>query len=273
MGFGQILIGFGQGKVLLVADRVIRDQSLFVGGRVFEGDDRGRFVGAILDEVLVLVDPGVGNLVRGVIDDRVMLEVLDRELLGLEAERAVLEPPKLEGEELVDPAGEDDGLGQGIPVGAVLEVIAGELDLDPLKKILDQNAVAAIGDSLIEVVEVVVVVGEAERQPLDDRGGQFLAITAPLFFRVFLDQLGVDRPPDEGKGLLLEVLWLADVLFGDFLGDFRLRFFGRGDAPKLVEGVHVEGQVVELAMVVGQGGVDERQHRAITLDEGPDVLV
>ena len=28
-------------------------------------------------------------------------------------------------------------------------------------------------------------------------------------------------------------------------------------APQLVEGVHVEGQVVELALVAGQGGVDK----------------
>ena len=43
-----------------------------------------------------------------------------------------------------------------------------------------------------------------------------------------------------------------------------MRLFGCGDAPHLVEGVHVEGQVVELALVVGHGGVGV----AVELDDG-----
>ena len=52
-----------------------------------------------------------------------------------------------------------------------------------------------------------------------------------------------------------------------------MRLLGCGDAPHLVEGVHVEGQVVELALVVGHGGVGV----AVKLNDGvhevPHLLV
>ena len=48
---------------------------------------------------------------------------------------------------------------------------------------------------------------------------------------------------------------------------------GGGYSPHLIEGVHVEGQVVELALVVGHGGVGV----AVELDDGvnevPHLLV
>jgi hypothetical protein len=40
-----------------------------------------------------------------------------------------------------------------------------------------------------------------------------------------------------------------------------------------MEGVHVERHVVDLAVVIGQRRVDERVHRHVLLDEGPDIVV
>ncbi len=108
---------------------------------------------------------------------------------------------------------------------------------------------------LIQGVEVVVVVDQAHGQPLDDKGGQLIAGAAPLLFGVALDELFVDIGAHKADGLLLEVLRVGDACSGLLLFDLGLRF-GRGhNAPHLVEGVHVEGQVVDLAMVVGHRAV------------------
>ena len=71
--------------------------------------------------------------------------------------------------------------------------------------------------------------------------------------------------------LLFEIAGLSNAIglhlgngLGFLLVNLGLRLLGGGDAPHLVEGVHVEGQVVELALVVGHGGVGV----AVKLNDG-----
>lgn len=270
---GEGLVAFGQGEVPLVAHRVVRDHALLEVGGVFEGDDARGLVRAVFHEVLVLADPGVGDLAGGVVHHRVALVVRDGQLPGLEAEGAVLEAAQGEAEELVDPPGVNHAAGGLVELGAMREIITGGPHLDAFQEGVDQGAVAALRDPLVSVVEVVVVVLEAEREPLDDRGRELPAAPVPLLLRVALDQLLVDGAADQKEGLLLEVMGLFDPLYGHLLGDLRPGLLGRRDAPELAEGVHVERQVVDLAAVVGQRRVDERIHRRVLLDEGPDVLV
>lgn len=223
--------------------------------------------------MLVLDDARVGDLALGVVDHGHALVVGLVEGLGLEAQAAVLERAQLEVVERVDGAavdrpGGDIGLG-----GGQLLVLHAAAHLDALEHAGDHLGVAAHGDALVAVVEVVVVVGEAAGEALDDARGQILAVAAPLLLGVALHERLEDVAAHEGQRLLLEVCRLADVLGGHLLGDLGAGVCRRDDVwPHLGEGVHVEGHVVHVAVEVGDRRVDVVVELGEAVDVVPDVL-
>ena len=205
--------------------------------------------------MLVLNDAGVGGLGVGVVDHRVALVVVGVQHLGLKADAAVCQRPQLIAEVGVDGAGVDHPVGQSVQGGLFFQIVHPEADFDPLQHPFDHGGVAAVRDALIEGVEVVVVVGKADRQPPDDEGGQLGAGAAPLLGGVALDQLFVDVGAHQADGLLFQVFGLGDAGGGPLLLDLCFGLGGGHHTPHPVEGVHVEGHVVNFALVVRDGAV------------------
>ena len=162
---------------------------------------------------------------------------------------------------------------QGVQRGFVGKVVGVGAHLDAVQQGGDQGGVALGGDALIQGVEVVVVKGQAHRQALDDKGGQLGAGAPPLLFGVALDELFVDIDTHQVDGLLLEVFRLGGEVGGALLANFCLRLGGGDDAPHLVEGVHIKGQIVQLALVVGNGGIGVAVELGIAVDIIPHGLV
>ena len=77
-----------------------------------------------------------------------------------------------------------------------------------------------------------------------------------MFFRVALDQLRINVRADQGDGLLFQVLRLRDTRFFPLLCNLGGCILRRHDPPHLREGIHVEGQVVQLAFVVRHRRID-----------------
>ena len=182
----QLLVLLVEGLVLGVVDGVVGLVAGLPVGRVLARDDS--LVLRAKLEVLVLDDARVGDLALGVVDHGHALVVLLVERLGLEAQAAVLQRAQLKVVERVDGAavdrlGGDVGLG-----GGQLLVLHAAADLDALEHVGDHLGVAAHGDALVAVVEVVVVVGEAAGEALDDARGQVLAVAAPLLLGVALHE-------------------------------------------------------------------------------------
>lgn len=267
----QLLVLPVQGLVLGVVDGVVGLVAGLPIRRVLARDD-GLLLRAEL-KVLVLDDAGVGDLALGVVDHGHALVVLLIERLGLKAQAAILQRAQLKVVERVDGAavdrlGGDIGLG-----GDQLLVLHAAAHFDGLEHVGDHLGVAAHGDALVAVIEVVVVVGKAAGEALDDARGQVLAVAAPLLLGVALHERLEDVAADERQRLLLEVLRLADVLGGHLLGDLGLGVCRRNDArPHLGEGVHVEGHVVHVAVEVGYRRVDVVVELGEAVDVVPDVL-
>ena len=266
----QLLVLPVQGLVLGVVDGVVGLVAGLPVRRVLARDD-GLVLRAEL-EVLVLDDARVGDLALGVVDHGHALVVGLVEGLGLEAQAAVFERAQFKVVErvygaAVDRLGGDIGLG-----GDELLVLHAAAHLDALEHVGDHLGVAAHGDALVAVVEVVVVVGEAAGEALDDARGQVAAVAAPLLLGVALHERLEDVAADERQSLLLEVLRLADVLGGHLLGDLCAGVGRRDDArPHLGEGVHVEGHVVHVAAEVGDRRVDVVVELGEAVDVVPDV--
>ena len=266
----QLLVPLVEGLVPGVVDGVVGLVAGLPVRRVLARDD-GPVLRAEL-EVLVLDDACVGDLALGVVDHGHALVVGLVERLGLEAQAAVLERAQFKVVERVDGAavdrpGGDIGLG-----GGQLLVLHAAAHLDALEHVGDHLGVAAHGDALVAVVEVVVVVGEAAGEAPDDACGQVLTVAAPLLLGVALHERLEDVAADERQRLLLQVLRLADVLGSHLLGDLGAGVCRRDDArPHLGEGVHVEGHVVHVAVEVGYRRVDVIVELGEAVDVVPDV--
>lgn len=252
---GQFFILGIERAILGIVDGVVGFHTGLPFGGVFPADDGGG-LGAEF-KVLVFDDPGVGNLPGGVVHGSVALEIFHRQLFGLKPDAAVLEMAQTVAEEFVDTAGVDDGLRNVRLLCDQIEIVGVQTDLYPCEHLLHHGGVAANGDALVAVVEVVVIVGKPAGQPPDDEGRQILAVPAPLLFGVALDKLGVNIGANQAQSLLLQILRIGDVQLRHLLGDLGLGL-GRGaDAPHPGEGVHVEGQIVGFIVVDRDGGIDE----------------
>ena len=267
----QLLVLLVEGLVLCVVDGVVGLVAGLPVGRVLARDD-GLVLRAKL-KVLVLDDARVGDLALGVVDHGHALVVGLVERLGLKAQAAVLQRAQLKVVERVDGAAVDR-LGGDIGLGvSQLHILHAAADLDALEHVGDHLGVAAHGNALIAIVEVVVVIGEAAGETLDDARGQVAAVAAPLLLGVALHERLEDVAAHERQRLLLEVGRLADVLGGHLLGNLGLGVGRRDDArPHLGEGVHVEGHVVHVAVEVGDRRVDVVVELGEAADVVPDVL-
>lgn len=78
----------------------------------------------------------------------------------------------------------------------------------------------------------------------------------PTVFGVTFHEPFVDVDADQRDGLFFEVPGLRNACFVTLTVDHLRCLGGRGNAPHGVKSVHVERQVVELALVVGHRGVD-----------------
>ena len=228
--------------------------------------------------MFVLDDARVGLVVRGVVDDGATLVVRGIFGASLETDRAPVELAELAAEIFVEGARIDELVGNLAPVALVFgKEVHARAGLDTGEQAVDELVVAADGDALVLVVEVVVVEHEAHREPLDDERRQVLAAAAPLLLGVFLDELLEDVLAHERERLFFEVRGLAAVQGGERLGllflDFRLRFCRGQHAPHLVERVHVERQVVKLSLVVGDGAVRVAVEFHDGIHEVPHLLV
>lgn len=210
--------------------------------------------------MLVLDDARVRLVVRGVVDDGASLVVRGVLGAGFETDRAPVELAEPVVEIFVEGARVHELVGNLSPVALVFgKEIYACVGLDTCKQAVDELVVAADGDTLVLVVEVVVVENEAHREAFDDECRQVPAAAAPLLLGIFLDELFEDVPAHERERLFFEVRGFAAVQGGKRFGflflDFRLRLCRGQNTPHLVEGVHVERQVVKFPPVVSDGAI------------------
>ena len=220
----------------------------------------------------MLDNAGPRGLTVGVVDGGIALKAGLVEQLILKPDGAILQRAELVVKVGINGAGVDDLVSQCVQRGLIFEVIGVQPHLDAVQKVGNHLGVAADGNALIQSVEIVVVKGQPHGQALDDKGGQVLAVAAPLLLGVALHERLEDVAADERQRLLLEVGRLSDVLGGHLLCDLGLGVRRRDDVrPHLGEGVHVEGHVVHVAMEVGYRRVDVVVELGEAVDVVPDV--
>ncbi len=180
--FCQFGVSFVELLIALVVDGVVSFLSRLPVGRVFFGNV-GDGLRAEL-EMFVLDDAGVRRFAVGVIHDSDALMIDFFQALGLKAQSTVFQPAELVIEIGVDRPGVHDCLGAADVLGTVFVVVDVQLHFDAVEQRVDQLVVAADGDVLVPVIEVVVVESVAQGQAADDERGQLGAAARPHYFSV-----------------------------------------------------------------------------------------
>ena len=124
---------------------------------------------------------------------------------------------------------------------AVLQIIHTGTDFNASKKAFYELVVAAHGNALVAIVEVVVIKSIAHGKAFNDECWQLLAASPPLLFRITFDELRINVRPDKGNGLFFEIFWIRDACFGALLGNLFGRFLRCHNAPHFRKGIHVKG--------------------------------
>ncbi len=150
-----------------------------------------------------------------------------------------------------------------------------ELDFDEfvLKHVGDKLGIAAHGEALVLIKVVVIIVGEADGDALDDVGRELLRADAPLLGAVVAEEGFIHLLTDEAQQLLLGILGMGDALVL-LAFDEGARFgWVEGGAEELVDGVQVDGHAEDAFGVFSLDAVDPWCPLVKAVDEVPDALV
>ena len=143
--------------------------------------------------MFVLDEACVGNLSFTIIHHGIALKIVCVvQTFVLESQASVFQMPVLVVEILVNaPCVECFTCYTG-QLAFMFKEIAVRSDFRMFQQFFSQSVVASYRNALIRVVKVIVVIGIAERDTLDDESGQFGGGPSPLLFGITFDKTLID---------------------------------------------------------------------------------
>lgn len=207
-------------------------------------------------EVAMLDNASIRGFAVGEVHNSHTLIVSNIELFMLKAQGAVLQAAIAVVEVAVQFACIDNLIGNRLPMVTVIEKVTIQFDICPLKQARDKGVITTTRNALEGVVEVVIIVGKTDRQATDNIGWKVAAIPTPLLFGIALDKGVIDICSNKRYGLLFKILRIFYI--PTLALDLLLRLLCSSHAPQLMEGVHIEGEVIEFTLEIGEWRVYKR---------------
>src|SRR5690606_16191364 len=131
----------------------------------------------------------------------------------VESQTAVFEAAETIVKIFVNLSGIYNFVGQGFQFLAVFEKVHTQSYLTSFKKSFREFIIPTNRNTLIFIVEIIIVIGKPHRKSFDDEGWQFCGFSSPLLFGIAFNQFVVDVRSDEGDRLFFQVLWLGYLGF------------------------------------------------------------
>ena len=116
--------------------------------------------------------------------------------------------------------------------------------------VFNDDIVTTDWNPLVTVIKVVIIKGQTHWEALNDERRQVCCRTSPLFFRIALDQLFIDIWTDQLDRLFFQVFRLNIFHIRRLLRNLVFDFLRSLCPPHGIEGIHVEGKIVEAALVI-----------------------
>ena len=168
---------------------------------------------------------------------------------------------------LVDHTGKDDCFCRGSQSGSVIKKITAQTHFHSRKHFFDHEGISACGYTLITVIKVIIVVRKTYRQTSNQKCRKLGTGTAPLLLRITLHQLFVNGTANKRNGLFLQVRRFR--ITGTFAGYLFLCLGRSNHTPDLIEGIHIERQIINFVTVNGNGSIGEAVKICKAIHVGP----
>ena len=201
----------------------------------------------------MLNDPGIWNFLFRIIHYRIALVIVAVQYLCLEPDRAVLQSTQPIAVIFINHPCKDRLIRNVRVLLPKCKIICIRPNFRTFQHPLCDRCISADGDSLVSVVEIIIIIREPDRQTADDKGRQLPAVSAPLLLRVALYQLLEYIPAHQGQALLLQILRIRNTRLLNLLRNHFLRLLWGTNPPHLAEGIHIERQVIQLVLIHRNG--------------------
>ena len=205
----------------------------------------------------MLDDPGPGRFTVRIVDRRIALEIRLVQHFRFKADASVFQRSQVIVEIGIDGAGINHMICLPIQFFLHAQIIAVKMDVDTLQHFGHHFRIPAHRDALVESIEIIVIESQPHREPLDNESRQLRAGTAPLFFRIPLDELLINIRTHQRNGLLLQILRIRDARSLPLLLDLPGCFLRSHYAPHFIERIHIERQGIELTVVISHRRIRE----------------
>ena len=185
----------------------------------------------------------------GIIDNRIPLIIVTVKCLRLKSHRTILKRSESVTKIFIDHPRKYDLVCNIRILSTKFKKVCSRKNIRFFKHFFHDRSIAADRDSLISVVEIIVVIHKTKRKPLNDKCRKFRTFSSPLLLCISLDQFFVNILPTEEKRLLLKVFRfcyprLFSLSFDDLLCLFRCFY-----SPHPAECVHIKRQIIQLVFI------------------------
>ena len=105
----------------------------------------------------------------------------------------------------IDRSGVDDLVPHAFQFLSLFQIICGEHHVTAFIQLPNQLVVSFFRYSLMRIIKIIVVVDVPDRNSLDDRCGQVLTVSSPLFFRIPFDEFLIYVCAHQTDGLFFQI--------------------------------------------------------------------
>ena len=191
----------------------------------------------------------IRNFTLCVIDNSISLIVLTIKNFCLKSDRTILQCSQLISKIFIDHSCKNNLLCNLRILFSEFKEINPCANFCPFQHLLNDCCITANRNSLISVIEIVIIVNKSEWQTFDNKCRKFCTLSSPLFLCITLDQLLIDISSAKKKCLFLQILWICDsCLFALFFNNLFC-FLWCADIPHLTECIHIKWQVIKFIFI------------------------
>ena len=162
----------------------------------------------------------------GIIDNRIPLIIVTVKCLRLKSHRTILKRSESVTKIFIDHPRKYDLVCNIRILSTKFKKVCSRKNIRFFKHFFHDRSIAADRDSLISVIEIVIIVNKSEWQTFDNKCRKFCTLSSPLFLCITLDQLLIDISSTKKKCLFLQILWICDsCLFALFFNNLFCQLF------------------------------------------------
>ena len=142
----------------------------------------------------MLNDPGIRHFPLCVVDYRISLIIIAVQDFGFKPYGTVFQSAELIIKKLIDHTCKQNFICDFRILFNEFEIVGFCPNIHTVQHFFNNLRITAHRDSLETVIEIIIVIGEPQRQTFDNKGRKLRTVSSPLFFGITFDKLFINIP-------------------------------------------------------------------------------